>query len=170
MPVIEDRWEKIKSLPLKSGAHDPDSTFCVMEAAAYVAGEEWSDHPRGVPRTIATVLRYWNDRLGTDADRDRLLKPFIPRIIDLRSDKATETRRAIMVWDWMLRTAVPKVLLAAHFDAEADRLAQRAECKTVDDVQSLVKDFLDRALDLARNLEESQLALVERMIACGKDD
>lgn len=41
--VIPERLEKINGLHLKAGSHSPNSTFCVMEAVAYVAGEKWSE-------------------------------------------------------------------------------------------------------------------------------
>ena len=43
--VIEERLKKFENWSLKAGAHSPDSTFCVMEAVAFVAGETWSDSP-----------------------------------------------------------------------------------------------------------------------------
>ena len=64
--IIQERWEKIQQIPLESGDHDKDSHFCVMEAAAYVAGEPWTDHPACVPPTIAALLRGWNDRLPSN--------------------------------------------------------------------------------------------------------
>ena len=130
MTIIAERWEKIQALSLKYGAHQPDSTFCVMEAAAYVAGEPWNDHPKCVPRTIAAILRRWNDRLPTDADRDRLLKPFIPRIIGLPLNKEIEIKRAILVGDWGLRVLIPECLRLAKKAELADQLAAASESKT----------------------------------------
>jgi len=43
--VHSDRLAEIASLSLKSGSHTPDSTFCVMEAAAHVACEPGIDYP-----------------------------------------------------------------------------------------------------------------------------
>ena len=37
--IIAERLQKLQTLSLKHGAHRPDSTFCVMEAVAWVAGE-----------------------------------------------------------------------------------------------------------------------------------
>ena len=79
--------EKLGSL--KHGGHKgPSDGACVMEAVAFVAGEKWSDHPECVSPVIGAFLRSWNDSLPTDADRDRLLKPLIPKIIDTRSTSA----------------------------------------------------------------------------------
>jgi hypothetical protein len=112
--INQKRWEKIQRLPLLRGNHKPDSQFCVMEAAAFIAGEEWTDHPESVPPTIGAFLRCWNDVLPTDADRDRLLKPFIPRVIGLPADDKIEEKRAVLLGDWVLRTAIPEILRSIH--------------------------------------------------------
>ena len=58
---------------LKSGAHaSPSEGLCVMEAAAWLAGEAHTDHPACVSVVIAAFCRSWNDALPTDADRDEL--------------------------------------------------------------------------------------------------
>src|SRR5215831_14318509 len=93
--LIQERWEKLQGLSLKQGAHSPDSTFCVMEAVAFVAGEPWSDSPQCACPVISVFLRAWNDSLRTDADRDRLLKPLIPKLVGTRN-KSLEECRSLM--------------------------------------------------------------------------
>src|SRR5262249_39472484 len=105
--VIEERWKKVEGLSLKHGSHSPNSTFCVMEAVAFVAGEKWSDAPECCCPVIGAFMRSWNDGLPTDADRDRLLKPFIPKLIGTRKDKATEEKRSLMAADWLVRVHTP---------------------------------------------------------------
>ena len=166
MTIIQERWEKIKTLPLKHGAHNEDSEFCVMEAAAFVAGEKWTDRPKSVPPTIAALFRCWNDSLPTDADRDRLLKPFIPRVIGLSCDKATETRRAVMAGDFVLRTVIPEWLRLVKRDDLADQLAQKPEFTTLAELEKAARADLAALADLAAHLEVAQSALVERMIEC----
>jgi hypothetical protein len=57
---------------LSSGSHPPGSvTPCVMEAASWLAGEEWSDHPHSVHPVIAAVARGINDHV-TDDERQTL--------------------------------------------------------------------------------------------------
>ena len=57
---------------LDRGAHSPDSgRACAMEAASWLAGERWSDHPRSVHRVIAGVARWVNDELD-DGGRQQL--------------------------------------------------------------------------------------------------
>src|SRR6266852_112630 len=98
--ILEDRLLKVQGLSLKSGSHSPDSTFCVMEAVAFVAGEKWSDNPECACPVISAFLRSWNDALPTDAERDRLLKPLIPKLVGTRN-KALEEKRGLMAADWM---------------------------------------------------------------------
>ena len=81
-----DRLRAVETISLESGAHN---TFaegaCVMEMLAWVAREQHSDHPQCACPVIAAFLRTWNDGLRSDAERDRLLKPLIPRLLDSRS-------------------------------------------------------------------------------------
>jgi hypothetical protein len=57
---------------LDRGAHPSGSgKACAMEAASWLAGERWSDHPRSVHRSIASVARWVNDALE-DEERQKL--------------------------------------------------------------------------------------------------
>ena len=99
---------RLASLPsLSSGNHHPDSQMCVMEALAFVAAESWTDHPACCCPVIGALCRSWNDALPSDADRDRLLKPLIPRLVGSRSTPAVEQRRAWLATDWLVRTCAP---------------------------------------------------------------
>ena len=99
---------RLASLPsLSSGNHHPDSQMCVMEALAFVAAESWTDHPACCCPVIGAFCRSWNDALPSDADRDRLLKPLIPRLVGSRSTPAVEQRRAWLATDWLVRTCAP---------------------------------------------------------------
>jgi len=126
MIVLADRMQQIRTLSLSSGSHeDFEKGMCVMEAAAYVAGEPWSDHPRCACRVITSFMIGWNDRLPSDAERDRLLKPLIPDIIDTKSTPAIEERRSYMALDWLIRVYTPRWLdlvpsLAPHAKAVRD--------------------------------------------------
>jgi hypothetical protein len=96
-----------------------------MEMAAYVAGEPWSDHPRCACPVITAFMIAWNDGLPSDAERDRLLKPLIPDIVDTKSTPAIEERRSYMALDWLIRVYTPRWLdlvpvLAPHAKALRD--------------------------------------------------
>lgn len=61
-------WDFPDYLPrLERGAHRPDDgQVCAMEAAAWLAGEHWSDHPKSVHQVIAQVARTVNDQVPDD--------------------------------------------------------------------------------------------------------
>jgi hypothetical protein len=75
--MFEDMDDDGLALPdwlptLDKGKHVPNQPrLCAMEAAAWIAGEEWSDHPRSVHPVIAQAARVANDTL-TDEERQDL--------------------------------------------------------------------------------------------------
>ena len=174
-PVIAERWTKLKGLHLKSGAHSPDSTFCVMEAVAFVAGEPWSDHPECACPVISAFLRSWNDGLPSDAERDRLLKPLIRSLVGTRN-KNLEERRSLMAADWLVRVYTPAWLRLAGLVSQAESLESLPEITSM--AQAAVGAAAwAAARDAARaavgaklkptqnKLQQSALKLVKRMIA-----
>jgi hypothetical protein len=75
MTAEQKRELDLNTLILEAGGHKgPDGGFCVMEAAAYIAGEPWTDRPKCVSGVIAALMRRWNDDLD-DAGRQKL-KPY----------------------------------------------------------------------------------------------
>ena len=127
--TIDERMAALN--PLGEGGHKPDGVMCAMEAAAYVAGEEWTDHPQCVCPVIAAFCRTWNDNLPTDAERDRLLKPLIPQLIQTRSMPDVETRRAWLATDWLVRTCAPAWLaLVKELEPHARALRELPEIVT----------------------------------------
>ena len=87
----------LRKLKLDKGAHSPDGKFCIMEATAYIAGEDWTDKPKCVSPVIGAFLRSWNDTL--DDETRQKLKPYIRRVIDTRTTEghvlATQARALI---------------------------------------------------------------------------
>ena len=106
-PKVRDLPEGIKLL---QGAHTPDGKMCVMEAAAFVAGEPWSDAPKCVCPTIGTFLRSWNDALPDDDTRTRLLLPLLHDTLDTNTSKEDSIARSWMAYDWLVRTLAPAFL------------------------------------------------------------
>ena len=111
------------SLVLKKGNHkNPDDGLCVMEAAAFVAGEPHSDSPACVAPTIAAFCRLWNDALD-DVDR-QMLKPIIPLSVGTNTgNRLDEDARAWLATDWLVRTFAPAWLRRAGLTPHADALA-----------------------------------------------
>ena len=183
--TIEERLKKIEGLSLKQGAHSPNSTFCVMEAVAFVAGEKWSDNPECCCPVISAFLRAWNDGLPSDAERDRLLKPLIPKLVGTRNPDL-EALRSLMAADWLVRTHTPAWLRLAGLTKQAESLEQLPEIISMAQIPSIrgpieaVRSDAAAAWDAARAaaraaawaalksttemLQRSALELVERMI------
>ena len=118
--------ERLAALPpLSAGAHETEHEgACFMEAVAYVAGEPWSDKPACACPVLGTFMRAWNDDLP-DADRDRLLRPVVLRLVGSRSTKEVKVRRSWLAMDWLVRTNAPAWLrltpaLVPHADALTD--------------------------------------------------
>ena len=132
MTIIEERLAWFEELELKAGKHDRRRDgACALEAAAYLAGEKWSDHPECVCPTIAAFGRSWNDTLSAD-DRNRLLKPLIPKMIGTRSTPDVQDARAFMACDWAVRVFTVAWLRKAGLNEDADALAALPELSTTD--------------------------------------
>lgn len=102
----------VRALPadfvLAYGSHEsPEAGMCVMEAVAYVAGEEHTDRPECACPVIAAFLREWNDAIMDDARRTELLAPLVPRLVGSRRTAAVEQRRADLALDWFVRVQAP---------------------------------------------------------------
>lgn len=132
MTIIEDRLAWYESIALKAGSHSSRSAgACALEAAAYLAGEKWSDHPECVCPTIAAFGRAWNDALS-DEDRNRLLKPLVPKMVGTRSTPDVQDARAFMACDWAVRVFTPAWLRKAGLHEDAEALVALPELSTVE--------------------------------------
>ena len=105
--ILQDRLAEVLARPLLKGGHNPDGEMCVMEAAAYIAGEKWSAAPQCVCPAITDFMVPWNDCLPTDADRDRLLKPLLPLLIGTRTTTTDTLKYRWMAFDWLVREHAP---------------------------------------------------------------
>ena len=106
MTLTPDRLALLDTITLAKGAHAAGAEMCAMEAAAYVAGEAWSDHPECVSPVIAAFLRNWNDNLD-EPPRTALIRPLLPLVIGTRTTPADEETRAWLATDWLARVHAP---------------------------------------------------------------
>src|SRR6266545_1161132 len=110
----------LSTIHLEKGAHETrDSGVCLLEAVAWFAGREHSDHPPCVSPVLGTFGRSWNDALD-DSTRQRLV-PFIPRMVGTANDGADEAR-AWMLTDWLVRVCAPTFLRTAGLTEQAQQL------------------------------------------------
>jgi len=127
----------LETLTLSAGSHpSPDAGACVMEAVSFVAGEPWSDHPVCASAVIGAFLRSWNDGLNND-DRNRLLKPLVPRLVGTAGTPEQEQTRAWMALDWLFRVHTSAWLRAAGLLDQAGRLEALPEFRVGMDVPSV---------------------------------
>ena len=118
--IVPERLEKLNDITLTHGSHkSPDDGMCVMEAAAWIAGEEWTDHPACVSPILAAFCRRLNDAWD-DEGRQRL-KPFAARAVGTAGDGQDEAR-SYMALDWLVRTYTPAWLDLAGLREEATEL------------------------------------------------
>ena len=113
------------TLHLAAGGHDdPGDTdvpgeMCLLEAVAFMAGEEWSDSPTCVCTVLAAFGRQLNDLLPDD--RRQKLRQYMVPMLGTAGDGKAEARRWMAV-DWTVRTATPMWLDAAEQAERAARL------------------------------------------------
>jgi hypothetical protein len=83
--IIYERLARIEGL--QRYAHkSPDDGLCLLEAAAWIAGELHSDRPECVDFLITDLGRQLNDLMPDDATRSRYLLPVLPDLIGTRAD------------------------------------------------------------------------------------
>ena len=123
---------------LSVGAHaEPTSLFpdqgdwqwCMMEVAAWMAGESWTDDPTNVSPVITAICNSFNDLLP-DAERQGL-KTYLavaPAGVIDTVDGAKETAREWMCSDWLVRTLLPMYL---DYSTDTDVLAASTAIKAL---------------------------------------
>ena len=90
-------------LRLSVGVHAEGSReMCVMEAAARLAGEAWTDRPVSVSPVLTALLTCLNDAMDDVQRQD--LKRLIPILPGTRGEGGVEVVRSWMVLDWHCRT------------------------------------------------------------------
>ena len=186
-PLVQDYESLLAKIRLQKGAHvDRSNGLCVMEAVAYVAGEPHSDRPPCASKVITAFLVNWNDSLPTDEDRDRLLGPLVPLIVDTAAGPEIELRRAYMALDWLLRECAATFLvltpsLVEHAEAlrASPGAVDLATLKAIQPKAAAARAAAraaawDAAWDAlaptVASLQESALRLLDRMIAVGRSE
>ena len=128
---------ELRTFTFTSGSHrSPKDGLCLMEAVAFVAGEEHTDHPLCACPVLSEFLRSWNDGLPSDAERKKWLGGFVFRLVGTKATPEIERQRSFMALDWLVRTHTPAFLdLTPSLAEHADRL--RA-LKRIKDMESSV--------------------------------
>ena len=179
----------LSTITLLKGSHDsPEHGMCAMEAVAWLAKLPHSDRPECTCPIIAEFVRSWNDSLNDD-DRNRLLKPLLPRLLNTRSTPEIAERRTYLALDWLVRHHTPAWLrLVPSLREHAERIAGLAEIVDLESARAAggivrpARDAAraaawDAAWDAARDaawdalrptveaLQLSAVDLIDRMVA-----
>jgi hypothetical protein len=143
----------LTTIRLGAGSHDSrEDGVCAMELAAWIAGEEHSDHPVCVSEVISTFLRVWNDSLDDDT-RQMLVMPAV-RSIGTAADEAVERSRSFMAIDWHVRTFLPAWLRLVGLGDHAEHVAALPEITDQEGLDAAY-DVLSAAESAARAAAES---------------
>src|SRR3954465_7077715 len=95
-----------QTVQIRKGRHDsPDRGACVIELASMLAGEPFSDHPRGVCPVIAGFLRSYNDLLP-DGQHDELY-PYAALVVGTAGPRGVRRARAQRLVEWAERDRPP---------------------------------------------------------------
>ena len=97
--------------------------WCMMEVAAWMAGESWTTDPANVSPVIAQFCKALNDTLE-DTSRQTLKDYLVVApdgVIDT-VDAGLEAKRKYLATDWLIRTYCPAWLDVAGMTDEADIL------------------------------------------------
>lgn len=124
--ALADPWLSVgaHTAPSHPVPDQGDWQWCMMEVAAWMAGESWTDDPANVSPVIAQLCKVLNDSLP-DTNRQNL-KDYLavaPNGVIDTVDAGKETTRKLMCTDWLVRVFLPLWFDAAGMPDEADELA-----------------------------------------------
>ncbi len=144
---------------LKGGHNRRADGVCVMEAVAWAAGREHSDHPPCVCPSLGSTLRSFNDFMSDNERQD--LKKYIYPVLGTAGD-GFEAKRSWMVIDWSLRDVMPQVWDILKMPEQATELRALAEINDVVPLSAAIL-VLEKHKPLAR-----ALALALAFVASGE--
>jgi len=124
--------------------------MCAMEMVAWLAGESHSDDPDCACPVIGAVVRCFNDTVASTSERERLLRPLVPLLVNTRSTPPVERARAMLVADCAARRIAPAILRRVYRDGDARALAQAPRVRTRADAFALLPHLSGAELKATR--------------------
>ena len=141
---------KLADVMLRNGGHTgPEQGMCVMEAVAFLANEEFGDHPMCACPVVGAFLRKFNDRLPTDELRTELLMPLVSKLVGSKSTPEVDAKRRWIMVDWTVRVCAPLWIDLAGMSAEAKQLR---------DLPEVTKETYSTAVATTRNVRTAAYA------------
>ena len=136
MSITPERAHWLKNIHLTKGYHRAKTPgeWCLMEAAAYISGESWTDHPKCVSPVLTSYGVALND--SWDDDQRQKLIPFIPRLLGTAGDGQDKARSYLAI-DWLLRIYTSTWVHLAGLTAEASALREHTRIVDVPGVESI---------------------------------
>ena len=129
----------LEQFSLAAGAHTTrDHGMCAMEMVAWLAGEPHSDEPQCACPVLGALVRACNDTMS-DAQRNRYLRPLVPRFVGTRASAAVERVRGMLVVDALVRTLLPLRLRRDGRADEARLLAELPPITRLEQVRSALR-------------------------------
>ena len=157
--IVPERWERLGSLILQQGSHNPPRgeelpSACVMEAVAWLDGEYFTDRPACVSPVLHAPFQRLNDRWPDD--RRQMLLPLGIQAMGTAGDGLDDARRQV-AWDALPDLLVPWLRLA-ELDVEADAIVA-----AVGDVAAM-RAALRAASDAAREARWTARAALRKRV------
>lgn len=122
-------------------------TMCVMEFAAWVAGERHSDTPSCASPVLRRFLIAFNDRLP-DADRQKLV-PYGIKVVGTAGD-GKDAERLRLCREFLVRTSLPKWLDRAGLQDAATKIRELPGPLTEEATRKAIYEARDAAWDARR--------------------
>jgi hypothetical protein len=126
----------IEDITLSRGAHnDRDNGLCLLEAVAWLAGEEHTDRPVCVSGVLAAYGRELNDvLLPARVDLEPRIRALAPMLVGTAGRPELDHRASLLALDWLVRIYTPAWLRLAKINGHADNLENCEEVTSWDDV------------------------------------
>jgi hypothetical protein len=138
----------LDALILSKGHHkDRDDGMCLMEAAAWLAGQPHTDHPPCVSPVLGIFGRALNDVLP-DTTRQQL-KPYLRPMLGTAGD-GKDRARSYLALDWLIRTWLPAWLDLAGLASHATALQELEPVTSIESAET-VTPTITAARDAARD-------------------
>jgi len=112
-----------------------------------------TDAPACVCPTVRTFVVSWNDSLPTDTDRQRLLGPLLPLMLDTAAGTDAQVARSWMALDWLVRVHAVAWLYLAGLTEHAQALRTMPAIDSTESAtagQAAIDAARDAAGDAAR--------------------
>lgn len=96
--MLNEYLSLLPVIVLSAGSHKPGKEMCVMEAASYIAGEPWTDHPDCVQSMVADMCRSLNDHCSDDF-RNEHMTPLVFETVGTAMDLPPNGKREMRIKD-----------------------------------------------------------------------